>query len=148
MNKLIAFLLLMIMAPALGVVGGMILSFWNIGNDLQPFWGRLSGAVTILVIALNLKNVFSKEVTRAKNKHRKRMLLAIFSVIVFPIIAGTEAANADQKNNSAIGFVTELAMNMFAYLPFVINCWYICLEGVAPLWRRFKSVTSTKNIAQ
>lgn len=148
MNKLIAFLLLMIMAPALGVVGGMILSFWNIGNDLQPFWGRLSGAVTILVIALNLKNVFSKEVTRAKNKHRKRMLLAIFSVIVFPIIAGTEAANADQKNNSANGFVTELAMNMFAYLPFVINCWYICLEGGAPLWRRFKSVTSTKNIAQ
>ncbi|EBU2945703.1 hypothetical protein CT090_20820 [Salmonella enterica subsp. enterica] len=148
MNKLIAFLLLMIMAPALGVVGGMILSFWNDGNDRQPFWGKLSGAVTILVIALNLKNVFSKEVTRAKNKHRKRMLLAIFSVIVFPIIAGTEAANADQKNNSANDFVTDLAMNMFAYLPFGINCWYISLEGGAPLWRRFTSVTSTKNIEQ
>ncbi|EIF0060145.1 hypothetical protein LEW97_004196 [Salmonella enterica] len=148
MNKLIASLLLMIMAPALGVVGGMILSFWNTGNDLQPLWGRLSGAVTILVIALNLKNVFSKEVTKAKNKHRKRMLLAIFSVIVFPILAGTEAEYSDQETNSANDFVTDQAMNMFAYLPFAINCWYICLEGSAPLWRRFRSVTSIKNIEQ
>lgn len=157
MIKLIAFILLLIMVPAFGVTGGVILSFWNTGNELQPIWGRISGCVVVVVILFNLRNILSKPAMRATRKHRERMLMAIFSVIIFPMMAGfclfmledfplnsgvVSDGNAVEVVNE---HVTGLAMKLFVYLPSAINCWYICLEGITPLWRKFKPVTSMNN---
>lgn len=141
MNKIMTNISLLFIIISLGVAGGILHDFWNSGYELQPVWVKFSGGATVLVILLNLGEVFNKEVSRAKRKHVERMQLAIFSVIIFPIVVGfclfiLEDISSQSKMNN---YVRYMAMILFAYLPSVINCWYILLEGVIPLWRRHKN---------
>lgn len=157
MNKLIAFILLLFMAPALGVAGGVILSFWNTGNELQPVWGRLSVYMVILVFVFNLRNILTEPTTRTTRKHRERMLMAIFAIFIFPMMAGfcliviedlslnSEADSAQQTLDIANEKIKVILITMFENLPFAINCWYIWLEGIVPLWAKLRPISSVND---
>ncbi|EHA6261188.1 hypothetical protein JMB15_003585 [Salmonella enterica] len=157
MNKLIAFILLLFMAPALGVAGGVIFSFWNTGNELQPVWGRLLVYMVVLVFIFNLRNKLTEPTTRATRKHRERMLMAIFGIIIYPLMAGfclfviedfsfnPGTDSAQQTLDMANEKLKVILLTMLKYMPFAINCGYIWLEGIVPLWTKLRPAPSVNN---
>ncbi|MCU8645844.1 hypothetical protein OEZ66_12895 [Escherichia coli] len=148
MDRTISNIRTLFVVVSLGLFGGMFLDFWSAGCELQPTWVRFSSGAAAVVIFLNLRNALKDEKSREKRKHLERMQLAIFSIIILPLAAGfflfmlEDISSQSEVNENLI----DLVKKSFAYLPFIINCWYICLEGIVPLWRRLKCVISTKNI--
>lgn len=88
MNKLIVFILLLFMVLVLGVVGGVIFFFWNIGNELQLVWGRFLVYMVVLVFIFNLRNIFMELIMRVMCKYCERMLMVIFGIIIYLLMVG------------------------------------------------------------
>lgn len=154
MNKVFAWIGLPLVAMQLGIAGGLMLSFLTAGIELQPLWVKISGVVTVCVLLLNAPLILFAPKSRARQKHLERMCMAIASLFITPMFAGfCLIIIPDLQSGSNLGggyqnmvpsndSFYNIALKIYTYIPFVINCWYVLLEGVIPAWDIFKSKES------
>ncbi|AYN25569.1 hypothetical protein D8682_00375 (plasmid) [Buttiauxella sp. 3AFRM03] len=138
MNSIASIIIALIMAPALGMAGGMILVFWNTGIELQPLWVRITNfLVLIIFIRLLVSRIYSESEVKI---NFERIFPAIAGLIIVPIWSGL--LSSDPFDFGDTGNATD---NMKAFmdicLPYFslpMNLLFIWKEGVNPIWAKQK----------
>lgn len=145
MNNIISITGIMFMLMSLTMTGKLFLSLAEIGYELQPLWVKGSGVVAFLVMLVRLVKIDEGIISIAFNQ---KMQIALCSIFIIPLYVGiviyflndfdltTVSASTLFITSEITQDVDKILVFILTYLPLPLNCWYIYLDFIKPLFSK------------
>ena len=141
---LLLLIVLFILTPALGMSGGILLSIWKTGLDLQPVWVKVTNVIALL--SLVFAYIKSLVPYAYNSKWYEHYLFLIIGLVLMPMVAGFVAKGGifDFAGNTSTPFDGAVEQ-LSKYLPVPFNFAYILKIVIIPLWEKFPEKPESKN---